>query len=151
MECNIVRKKLKDYVQNYITDIKEKNMLEEHIKNCAICKRELYLWQEVLEKQKIISNLQSNLSSDIRNRIKYRMTQIEKNKSLPPIVYRLQSIGKIWTSTKGRLIIQILIILVSLIVLVKYMYGGKNLLVPFLILFGFIVLFIIMLKGSKEK
>ncbi|MCX7698967.1 MAG: hypothetical protein N2114_05825 [Candidatus Goldbacteria bacterium] len=151
MECNIARKKLKDYVQNNITDIKEKNILEKHIKNCAICKRELYLWQEVLEKQKVISYHQSNLSSDIRERIKYRMTQIEKDKFLPPTVYRLQAISKIWSSTKGRLIIQILIILVSLIVIIKYMHGGKNLIVPFLILFGFIVLFIIMLKGRIEK
>lgn len=151
MECSIARKKLKDYVKDNIIDIKEKKELEEHIENCVICKRELYLWQDVLEKQKVISNLQSNLSSDIRNRIKYRINQAGKEASLPPSIHKLRAIGKIWSSTKGRLIIEILIILASLVILYKYMHGGKNLLVPFLILFGFVVLFIIMLKGRKEK
>lgn len=149
MECKVARKKLKDYAKNNISDIEEKNKLEEHIKNCPVCKRELYLWQEVIDKQKVISNLQGNLSSDIRSRIKYRINQLEKETSLPPSIYKLRAIGKIWSSTKGRLIIEVLIILASLVILFKYMHGGKNLFVPFLILFGFIVLFVVMLKWRK--
>ncbi len=151
MECQYVRKKLKDYVKGNITDIDEKKQMEEHIKDCAICKRELYLWQDVIDRQKLISNIQDNLSSDIRSRIKYRLNQSEKETSLPPAIHKLRAMGKIWSSTKGRLIVETIIILASLVVLFKYLHGGKSLIVPFLILFGFIVLFFIMLKGKKEK
>jgi hypothetical protein len=149
MECNTARRKLKDYAKGNITDINEKHELEEHIKDCAICKRELYLWQDVIEKQKVLSEMQINMPSDIRSRIKYRLNNLEKEQSLPPAVHKLRAIGKIWSGKKGRLIIEILIILASLVVLFKHMHGGKGLLVPFLIIFGFLVLFIIMLKGSK--
>lgn len=151
MECNAARKRLKDFAKGNIVDIEEKKELEEHIKDCAICKRELYMWQDVIEKQKVISNLQGNLSPSLRGRIKYRLNQMQKEEFLPPSIHKLRAIGRIWSSTKGRLIIEILIILASLIILFKYMHGGKNLLVPFLILFGFVVLFVIMLKGRKEK
>jgi len=149
MECIYARKKLKDYVKGNIVDVEEKKQLEEHIKDCPVCKRELYMWQDVIEKQKVISNLQNNLSSDIRSRIKYRLHQSQKEASLPVAIHKLRAIGKIWSSTKGRLIIEIIIILASLIILFKYLHGGKSLLVPFLILFGFITLFFIMLKGRK--
>ncbi|MBP7791545.1 MAG: zf-HC2 domain-containing protein [Candidatus Goldbacteria bacterium] len=151
MECQIARKKLKDYVKGNIINPDEKKELEEHIKNCAVCKRELYLWQEVINKQKEISDMQDNLPQDLRDRIKYRVKQSQREASLPPAARKLHSMGKIWSSTKARLIVEILIVLISLVVLFKYMHGGKNLLVPFLILFGFIVLFTIMLKGRKEK
>lgn len=149
MECNIARKKLKDYAKGNIIDINEKHELEEHIKDCAICKRELYLWQDVIEKQKVLSEMQRNIPTDLRNRLKYRLNNLEKEQLLPPAVHKLRAIGKIWSDAKGRLIIEILIILASLVVLVKHMHSGKGLLVPFLIIFGFLVIFIIMLKGRK--
>jgi|DewCreStandDraft_4_1066084.scaffolds.fasta_scaffold14969_4 hypothetical protein len=151
MECSVARKKLKDYAKGNIINTDEKLELENHIKDCAICKRELYLWQDVIEKQKIISNIQDNMPLNLRDRIKYRMNQSQKEKFLPPAIHRLRAMGKIWSSTKGRLIIEILIVLISLVILFKYMQGGKNLIVPFLIIFGFLVLFILMLKGKKEK
>lgn len=151
MECNVARKKLKDFAKGDIIDMEEKKELEEHIKDCAICKRELYMWQEVVEKQRVISNLQSNLSPSLRSRIKYRLNQMQNEEVLPPSIHKLRAIERIWSGTKGRLIIEILIILSSLIILFKYMHGGKNLIVPFLILFGFVVLIVIMLKGRKEK
>jgi hypothetical protein len=57
MEHNEVRKLLKDYAKGNIFDPLLREAMEAHIEKCQLCMRELALWQDVLDKQKLLSNM----------------------------------------------------------------------------------------------
>ncbi len=132
IECNKIRKKLKDYATDDIKDellIKE---IEEHLEKCIICKRELLLWQDVLEKQKIIKNI--NLNENFTDRIKKRIKSLESGPEVPRLVRQVNAINTFLVSPKGCLLTQIFIITAGFLFVILFLYKGTNILFVFLVL-----------------
>jgi hypothetical protein len=150
MECKEVRKKLKEYAFNEIYVEDDLHAMEEHIAACVICKRELLLWQEVASKQKETMRLASYLEGDFRTRVKYRLARINSGATLPPAVRRLMSVQKAFTSEKGRLVLQLSLLLMGLIYFIFVLRKGTNIISLFFMIVGFGSLFFLVLKKKKK-
>ena len=151
MECKEVRSKLKEYVTLEIKDEYILKQMEEHIENCVICKRELLLWQDVLAKQMETSRLASYLTGGFRSRVKYRLNRIEGDSSLPPAVKRIQAMQRLLTSPTGRLVVQILILLMGVLFLLFVLKKGTNIISLGFILLGFSMLLFLVIKNRKKN
>ena len=149
MECKAVRKKLKEYVNHQILDENELLSMENHIETCLVCKRELLLWQEVTAKQQETGRLASYLDGDFRTRVKYRMAKINSDMTLPPAARRIMSMRKAFTSVTGRLILQIILLLIGVLYFVLVLKKGANLFSVFFIALGFGTLFFLVLRKKK--
>ncbi|GEM_PF-1410937 len=132
IECDKIRKKLKDYAADDIKDELLIKKIEEHLEKCIICKRELLLWQDVLEKQKIIRNI--NLSNDFKDRIKKRIKSLESGPEVPRVVRQVNAINTFLTSPKGCLLTQIFIITAGFLFVILFLYKETNILFIFLVL-----------------
>lgn len=149
MECKDVRKKLKEYASHEIRVEQELLEMDKHIETCLICKRELLLWQEVMSKQKETQRLNSFLDGGFRSRVKYRMGKINSDSALPPAARRILSMQKAFTSVTGRLVMQIVLLLLGVLYLVFVLKKGTNLISLALIVLGFGTLFFLVLKKKK--
>jgi anti-sigma factor RsiW len=150
MECIEARKKLKEYVNDEIINNEERLQIEAHVKDCPVCQREMLMWQEVMDKQRAVSRMQAGMSKELKDRLKYRMVKAEKEAAVPQIIKRMKAISGIWGPGKGRLIMLVCMIFAALIFILKTTNGNKGILAPALILFGFSILFYLMLfKGKK--
>ena len=107
MECGEARKKLKDYAAGAMPGKEERASLEAHVALCPVCKKELLLWQDVLDRQAAVRGLQRNLPEELRQRLKYRAAILQKVAMQPPLMNRLKAISRMWESPTGRLLIQI--------------------------------------------
>ena len=150
MECRAARKKLKEYASNQIHEESELLAMDKHIESCFVCKRELLLWQEVVSKQIETQRLASYVDGDFRSRVKYRMAKINSDMSLPPAVRRIMSIQKIFSSTTGRLVLQLIVLLFGLLYLIFVLKKGANIFSLFFIMLGFGMLFFLVLKKKKK-
>jgi anti-sigma factor RsiW len=154
MECMDVRKKLKDYVKDEITDKSTKLEMEEHINTCPICKKELLMWQDVIDRQRGAGGKQAaGMPKELMDRIRYRTARAEKISKLPAFFRIKRAPGGFWNSMLG-MIIQIAFILVSGIIfglLLGIKRHGHGIVVPLLVLFGFTILFILMLIKGRKK
>ena len=111
MECMEVRKKLKEYAGDEISDKVLIRKMEAHIDTCPICKQELFMWQEVLENQRAVNRMQAGgMSKELKDRIKYRTSRSEKISKLPAFFRIKRAPGGFWNSILG-LTIQIVFIL----------------------------------------
>jgi len=149
MECKEVRKKLKEYASNEIYSEETLEEMEVHISTCIICKRELLLWQEVVSKQKETARLASYLDKDFRTRVKYRLAKIDSDRGLPPAARRIMALQKAFGSVTGRLVLQLVILLVGVLYFVLVMKKGANLLSVFFIVVGFGTLIFMLFKKKK--
>jgi anti-sigma factor RsiW len=150
MECIEARKKLKEYVKDEIQNVEERLQVEAHVKDCPVCKRELLMWQEVAEKQRSVGRMQAGMPKELKDRLRYRMVKAEKEAAVPQVIKRMQAMSGLLGPGKGRLIMIMCMVFAALIFILKTTNGNKGILAPALILFGFAVLFAIMLfKGKK--
>lgn len=149
MEHKEVRAKLKEYAADEIKSRETMDEMALHIETCEICKRELLLWQEVFSKRMETQRLQQYLPVKFRDRVKYRMAQLEKEKNLPPAVMRMRALQKAFTSTTGRLIVQVSILLLGFIWFLFVMKKGVNPLSLIFMIIGFGALFFLVLKKKK--
>lgn len=146
MECRNARKRLKEYASNQILDENELLAMDAHIGSCPVCKRELLLWQEVVAKQMETNRLASHLDGDFKTRVKYRVNKINSEFSLPPAARRIMSIQKIFASPKGRLVIQIIALLIGVLFFMLFIKKGTNMLSVFFVALGFAALLTLILK-----
>ena len=147
MECADVRKRLKEYAGGAIQDPGERLRMEEHIKTCPVCKRELLMWQEVLDKQRVVSRMQSGLPKELKDRIKYRMAKNLKQPDLPPSIKKIQSFAK----GRGALIIVYLLTCAALLFLSRTVKFKNPVLEPMLFFTGFAILFLLLLFKDNNK
>jgi anti-sigma factor RsiW len=149
MEHREVRSRLKEYAADRITSREAMDEMAVHIEKCEICKRELMLWQDVMAKRRENERLTQYIPEKFRDRVKYRMDQLEKEKNLPPPVVRMRAMQKAFTSTTGRLVIQISILLLGFVWFLFVMKKGTNLISLFFLIAGFGALFFLVLKKKK--
>jgi anti-sigma factor RsiW len=153
MECAEVRKKLKEYANDEIRDKSGRAAIESHVASCPVCKRELLMWQEVMDKQRAVKEMQSNMPKELKDRVKYRMDKSAKSSGVPPVLKKIKAFDKIWNTPNGMLIIGSAVILapaIIIMVLFRNMHPEKSLLAPILVLFGFTVMFAILIFKRKK-
>jgi anti-sigma factor RsiW len=147
MECSRVRKKLKEYANDEITNTDERLLMEEHVAGCPVCKRELLLWQEVMDRQRAVRGMQSKMPKELKDRIKYRMQKLQKGPGAPPLLKKMSA----FTGKKGSLIIMFILICAALLSIFHFGYFKSRIVVPMLVFFGFAILFWLMLfRGNKK-
>ncbi len=150
MEHKDVRAKLKEYTVDEL-DKDTMREMEIHIETCVICKKELLLWQEVIAKQKENARIRQFIpSGTFRERINYRMNRMESEKNLPPLIMRMKAIERALTSTTGRMIIQMSVLLLGFLWLLFVVKKGTSLLSLFFLMIGFGALFFLILKRKKK-
>jgi len=150
MECEKVRKKLKQYASDEITDPLEKEGMEAHITGCPVCKRELLMWQEVLDRQKMIRETMPNSFSE---RVKKRAKNMNAHAQLPPIVRRMQAVSGFISSPKGCLLMQIIIVMLGFLGIFTFVHRDTGVIFSVLVVLAFGSLFFLLLrkKGGKGK
>ncbi len=145
LKCGNIRKKLKDYALGQIEDEIFKKEIEEHLEKCIICKRELLLWQDVLEKQKLLKNI--TLNKSFKERIEKRIKSLENGPEVPRLVRQINAINTFLTSPKGCLLTQILIITAGFLFVLLFLHKGTNFLFVFLVLIAaFSMIFLLFKK-----
>ena len=149
MDHKMVRAKLKEYALGEIDNKKKENEMTMHIEKCEICKRELLLWQELIDKQMVNERLASYIPKEFRDRVSYRMNKINSDSDLPPIVRRIHAMQKAMSSITGRLVVQVLILLAALIYLIMLKSHGLNIFAFVFMAIGFIVIFFVLLRKKK--
>jgi anti-sigma factor RsiW len=150
MECKEVRKKLKEYAADEIYNEDALQEMELHIETCQVCKRELLLWQDVVAKQKETSRLASYLDGDFRTRVKYRMAKIDSDRNLPPAARRIMALQKAFRSVTGRLVLQLVLLLIGVLYFLLVMRKGANLFSVFFIVLGFGTLIFLLFQKKKK-
>jgi len=151
MECKESRKRLKDYAAGGIKDELLKKEMEEHIDGCYICKKELSMWDEDLDRKKLLQELNKNLSpQNFRIRVGLRMASVDRDPNLAPYVKQLRkfSVLKI-KAAKNVSIYDIIIafILIPSLVFSVLIVFIKHTAIPFLfILFSILILFLLSLR-----
>lgn len=148
MDCSEARKKLKDYAVDKITEKAERLAVEEHVSGCAVCKRELLLWQGVTEKQVAVSKMQARLPAALKDRIKYRMQKNQKPSEMPATIKKIQS----FAGGKGSLIVFFILVCAALIFIFRNSGFKSTILGPILVFTGFGILFLLLLfRGPKKQ
>jgi hypothetical protein len=154
MECAEVRKKLKEYANDEISGKAERAAMEGHISGCPVCKRELHMWQEVMDKQNVVKEMQSSLPKELKDRIKYRMGKSGNPLNAPPVLKKMKGLNNIWNSTLGMVMMAILAVIVPVVVIMilfRAMHPGASMLAPIMVVFGFAVIFIVLIFKSKKR
>lgn len=147
MECAEARKKLREYVSEEISDEKLRFEIEAHAAGCAVCKQEIYMWQEVLDRQTAVAKMQDKLPKELKDRIKYRMARNQKDPNMPPQLKRIQA----FMAGRGTLIVLFLLICAALIYIFIFAKLKSGIVGPMLIFSGFAILFLLMLfRGNKK-
>ena len=150
MECKDYRKKLQGYAEDKIEDEFLKKDLEEHVKSCAVCKKELLMWQEVIEKRKAVSKMMPK--GDIHDRVKRRMKNMNTDPQLPRIVMQMQAVGRFMSNPKGCMMIQLLLVLGGFMFYFFFIRrDDTNILVPILFSIAFIAMVFLIFKKWKGK
>lgn len=147
IECQFVRKKLKDYASNNITEPDLIKKIENHIEDCVVCRRELLLWQDVLQKQEILKKMNTS-TDDFRNRIKERMKSLETKSDLSRLVRQMNVLNTFFTSPKGCLITQILILTVGFLFIMLFLKKEINFLFIMFFLLSLGAMFFLLLKNK---
>jgi len=147
MECIQARKIMKEYAADEILSNAERLEIEAHISGCPVCKRELLLWQEVLDKQRAIGRMQAGMPRQLKDRIKYRMTKNQNQANLPQLVKKIQS----FTKRKGTLITLFVLICVALIFIFRTVNFKSAILGPILFFSGFAIIFLLLLFKGKSN
>ena len=149
MECDKCRKKLREYAENSIKDEFIVKEMEGHIKDCPVCKRELLMWQDVLERQRAVKKI---MPRELKDRVKTRMKSYNTDPQLPRVVRQLQSFNRMLTSPKGCLVVQIFLVLAGFMfyffILRK---DDTNIVMPVLIGVSFIAMIFLIFKKKKGK
>jgi hypothetical protein len=127
VEHKDVRKKLKEYAEGKIKDELLKKEMEEHIDGCYICKKELSLWQDVIEKQKAVNEMSKNIPvTDFRSRVSGRMASVNRDPNLPPAVRQLRQMSSFLSRyAAGALMLRTLISLIFVFLIVMALVKGK--------------------------
>jgi len=146
VECQFVRKKLRDYAANNITDTDLIKKIENHIEKCIICRRELLLWQDVLQKQEILKKMNVPMDN-FRDRIKERMKSLEKNPEMPRLLKQMNALNLFLTSPKGCLITQLLILTASFLFIMLFFKKGVSFLFILFFLLSLGAMFYLLLKN----
>lgn len=149
LECNKIRKQLKDYASGNINDELLKKEIEEHLEKCIICKRELLLWQDVLEKQKLLKNIALNKS--FKERIEKRIQSLQKAPEVPRLVRQMNAINTFLTGPKGCLLTQIFIITAGFLFVFLFLYKGTNILFVFLVLIAAASMIFLLFKNKNDR
>jgi anti-sigma factor RsiW len=149
MDHKQARTRLKEYALGEIADKEQEKEMTLHIEKCEICKRELLLWQELIDKQMVNERLASYIPKEFRDRVSYRMNKINSDRDLPPIVRRIHAMQRAMSSVTGKLIVQVLILLAALIYLIMVKRHGLNFIAFVFMAIGFIVIFIVLLRKKK--
>ena len=146
MECNNpkVRKKLRDYAANTIVDNALIKEMDAHIETCPVCKRELYMWQEVLMNQAVLTNNMAEAS--LRARVKQHMRVVNKDPNLPRFIKKMDNIGKVFLSRKGCIVTQLIMITLMAIWIFLLYRKDINPAVPILIVISFVSMFVLLFK-----
>ncbi len=147
MECNRVRKNLREYAKDEIKDDSLISEMEAHIKGCPVCKKELLLWQDVLQRREQIKRMGGDLS--FRDRMRKRRKEADVDYRLPPVVRRLKAMDKLFSSVKGKLIIQVTFLLLAFLLFFMFINKETNIMVPILVVIGFGSIFFLVLRKKK--
>ncbi len=155
MEHNDVRKRLKQYTAGEIKDLALLSEMEKHIDTCYICKKELSMWNESLDRQKLLQELGKNLSpKDFRSRVGQRMASLDRNPNLPPFVIQFRKISRFRIKAARNVSIYNIIIafiLIPNLVLSAFIVFLKHNAIPFLlILFSILILFLLSLREKLK-
>jgi len=153
VECADARKQLKEYTLGDIPSGPAREQLENHIEGCAVCRKELLLWQDVMDRQVAIRGMQRTLPAELRERLKYRAKISEKEKQFAEAGGgKIKALAAAWASPKFRLLVQIFFLMAVMIFALFVLRGSKNLAAPAMVIGGFAVVFSIMiLKRLKKK
>ena len=138
MTCADYRKQLKEYSTGKIKDEIFLKEIEEHIQGCAVCKKELLMWQVLNDRKQELAEMQKNLGSDSLARIKYRMESVDREPDYPPAVRKLRKANSMLAVITGRMTGTV-IMLLGLVFIYKAVAEGYKPLSIGLILFGFII------------
>lgn len=111
MECSESRKKLKNYAAGEIRNNPEKKEIEAHITGCPVCKRELLMWQDVLDRQKALGAETDIAGSSLKDKVDRINRDMEIDSHLPPAIRRIRTLARGLKTGKGRLIWQILFVM----------------------------------------
>jgi hypothetical protein len=150
IDCTEARKKLKEYAAGTIREKEQVLLMELHISGCELCKRELLLWQEVMDKQRAVGAMQAGMPEDLRGRVKYRIDKSAREAAVPPVVNRMKAMAGLFSSARGRLVILSALIFGALIFILQNAYAGKSFLTPLLFGFGFFVLLLLVIFKNKK-
>lgn len=151
MECADYRKKLKEFSEGAVKDGLFYKEMEAHITGCAICKKELLLWQELKDKKQEIEELQKNLTSDSLVRIKYRLASSGREPEYPPAVKKLRQANSMLAMITRRMTGTV-IILLALVFIYKAVSGGFQPLTIMLISFAFMIFAVLFFRSRlREK
>lgn len=149
MECAESRKKLQDYSRGAIKDEALLKDLESHIESCALCKHELYMWQELLSRQSR-SGLRAP-SGSFAERVNQHMRFINSDANIPPMARMVNDMNKSISSPKGCLVMQVIMVMLALAVIVLVRKGlGQQLNPLVMILFGVSLVCLIALLVRKK-
>jgi len=134
MECKEVRKNLENYASGKIKDNNLLIAMENHINTCYICKKELSMWNDVLDSQKSLANLNANLPIEFKDRIKKRMSSLGRDPYLPLFIKQIKKINNSWSNTAGMLIFKTILAIIGIFWLVYSFMKGNIIAAAFILL-----------------
>jgi hypothetical protein len=146
MECAEIRKKLKEYANDEINSKEDLLKMETHIGRCEVCKRELLLWQEVMDKQRAVGGMQAGMPKELKDRIKYKMAGNQKHAAMAPMAKKFKALAG-----KGTLIAVFVLICIVLIFILRSSNLKHSIIGPILIFSGFAILFLLVLFRGPKK
>ena len=148
MECKDVRGRLREYALDKI-EAEEGSLMTEHIENCSICKRELYMWQEVIIKQAALKTkvIKGDFSEKIRKRMKNTGTQDPR---MSGMLRKMNALNKFITSPKGCLMLQLVVISFGFILLYFIKFRDSSILFPILVGSSMIAMMYLLVKKGKK-
>jgi hypothetical protein len=149
MEHDEVRKKLKDYAKGNIYDHLQKEAMEAHIEKCQLCMRELALWQDVLDKQKLLSNMR--YSSGLAERIRKVNKDIDRDVTMSAAAKRFGYMTRAMRSPGGFTIIVISAVLLGLGLLLMIVKEKVSPIVHVLMIIGGLSLIFVSFKTMWAK
>lgn len=151
MNCADYRKKMKEFSRDEIKDELFLKEMHEHVSECAVCKKELLLWQELNDKRQEVAEMQKNLNSDGFSGLKYRHTSSNREPDYPPVVKKLRQANSMMAMITRRMTGTV-IILLGLVFIYKAMSGGFKPLTIMLITFAFLIFTLLFLRSKvREK
>ncbi|MFP4466015.1 MAG: hypothetical protein ACLFP1_03085 [Candidatus Goldiibacteriota bacterium] len=109
MDCRTTRSKLKEYAEGKIYDNVIKENMEEHIKNCVICMKELEMWQNVVDKQKKINRMRS--SANFAGNLSKRQKSTQKNPINYSAAHKMLSVQRLFSNKTGCLVMQVILLM----------------------------------------
>ncbi|HDQ25740.1 MAG TPA: hypothetical protein ENN43_03220 [bacterium] len=148
MRCEDARKMLKDYSKGF-TEEEDLGPLEEHIKGCDICKRELMLWQDLGQKNRKLSSMKAGMPKELSEKVRARAKKAHSDAHLPPMARKINRIQSSLGSRRGMMLMQIVIFLGVLVFL--YIFTHRDsIVVPFFMVVAIILLIAVILKKPHK-